>query len=237
MSLEELKLDSEEISSLLSIAKRTRTKNALMAEKHKIDTEMVNISIKARAAIAQQTDTKNRVKNVNGEPSSKKYLVELNEYAWDQSDKFVKLFVTLDGVQKLTEDDVKVTFTEKSILLLVQNLNNKDYSLTINNLLHPIDVVKSYRKIKTGIVAIYMKKIAEGKTWSHLTTIEKRLKDKQDEEMKENMSGDADGAIINLMKKMFQNGDAQTKQMIAKAWTESQEKIMTGDRSSPYSME
>lgn len=230
MSLEELKLDSEEISSLLLVAKRTRTKNALMAEKVKIDTEMVNISIKARAA-AQAKTHQGPVKNANGEPSSKKYLVELNEYAWDQSDKFVKLFVTLDGVQKLTEDDVKVTFTDKSILLLVENLNNKDYSLTINNLLHPIDVVKSYRKIKTGIIAIYMKKSAEGEKWSHLTTIEKRLKDKQDEEMKENMSGDADGAIIHLMKKMFQNGDAQTKQMIAKAWTESQEKIMSGERS------
>lgn len=137
------------------------------------------------------------------------------------------MFITLDGVQNLPEDDVSVTFTDKTMVFHVKNLNNKDYGLTINNLLHPIDVVKSYRKVKTGMVAIYMKKKEEGTNWSHLTAIEKRLKDKQDAEMKDDMKGD--DAIVNLMKRMFQNGDTQTKQMIAKAWTESQEKMMKNE--------
>ncbi|XP_055844278.1 calcyclin-binding protein [Episyrphus balteatus] len=234
MSLEELKLDVEEITNFLAQSTRQRVKNVLMVEKHRIETEIVNIEIKAKAAAAEKSPKQSNANagkeasiSTHGEPSSKKYLVELNEYAWDQSDKFVKMFVTLEGVQNLSENDVNVTFTDKSMVLHVQNLNNKDYSLTINNLLHPIDVVKSYRKIKTGMVAIYMKKTEEAKTWSHLTLIEKRLKDKQDADMKNDMKGD--DAIVNLMKRMFQSGDAQTKQMIAKAWTESQEKMMKND--------
>ncbi|XP_055914404.1 calcyclin-binding protein [Eupeodes corollae] len=236
MSLEELKLDVEEITKFLAQSNRQRVKNVLMVEKHRIETEIVNIEIKAKAAIEKPANpTKiscNESNPSQGGPLPKKYLVELNEYAWDQSDKFVKLFVTLDGVQNLTEADVNVTFTDKSMVLHVQNLNNKDYSLTINNLLHPIDVGKSYRKIKIGIVAIYMKKTEEAKSWSHLTLIEKRLKDKQDADMKNDMKGD--DAIVNLMKRMFQSGNAQTKQMIAKAWTESQEKMMKNDHSSSF---
>lgn len=233
MSLEELKRDVDEISNFLAQSTRQRVKNVLIVEKHRIETEIVNIELKAKAAAAEKPKPSNiansgkEVLSKNGEPNSKKYLVELNEYAWDQSDKFVKLFVTLTGVQNLSENDVNVTFTNKSVVLNVQNLNNKDYSLTINNLLYTIDEVKSYRKIKNGIVAIYMKKSEEGKTWSHLTVIEKRLKDKQDADMKNDMKGD--DAIVNLMKRMFQNGDAQTKQMIAKAWTESQEKMHKND--------
>lgn len=238
MSLEELRKDVEEISNFLSNSTRQRVKNILVSEKHRIETEILNLELKAKAASAENpkpSDITNAGKETvtkNIEPVSKKYLVELTEYAWDQSDKFVKLFVTLADVQNVAENDVNVTFTDKSMVLHVQNLNNKDYSLTINNLLYPIDVAKSYRKIKTGIVAIYMKK-NESKTWSHLTVIEKRLKDKQDADMKDDMKGD--DAIVNLMKRMFQNGDAQTKQMIAKAWTESQEKMMKNDLKDPLS--
>lgn len=32
---------------------------------------------------------------------------------WDQSEKFVKIYITLKGVHKIPVENVKVTFTEK----------------------------------------------------------------------------------------------------------------------------
>lgn len=157
-----------------------------------------------------------------------RYLVELNEYAWDQSDKFVKLFVTLEGVQNIDESNVVVTFNENSMVLHVSDLNGKDYGLTINNLLDNINVEKSYRKVKQGMVSIYMNKNKEGKHWDHLTTIQKRLKQKSDDEFKNIDDANPENALVNIMKKMYNSGDSKTKQMIAKAWTEGQQKAHLG---------
>lgn len=92
----------------------------------------------------------------------KRYECEISNYAWDQSDKFVKFFISIDGVQDATEENVVVTFTPNSIQLKVINVRNKDHKFEVKNLLHEIDVENSYRKIKTNSVAIYAKKAAEG---------------------------------------------------------------------------
>ena len=162
---------------------------------------------------------------------SHRYFSELTEYGWDQSDKFVKIFITLAGVENLDESAIVTKFTENSLNVNVNNLRDKDYGLVINNLLEPIDVVKSYRKIKTGMIAVYLKKAKEGNHWSCLTSIHKRLKEQADSEMKSSDSDNPSDALVNIMKKMYQSGDSKTKQMIAKAWTESQEKIHKGDGS------
>lgn len=156
----------------------------------------------------------------------------MTEYGWDQSEKFVKIFVTLGGVQHLDESSVVIKFTTNSLNVQVNNLNGKDFGLVINNLLEPIDVDKSYRKIKTGMIAIYLKKSKEGRHWPCLTSIQKRLKDQQDTELKTTAdSENPQDALVNIMKKMYQTVDTKTKQMIAKAWTESQDKIHKGDAS------
>lgn len=213
--MEELQKDSAEIQALLENSTRLRVKEALTKLKAEVDHEISVLELKSRIAAEEKS------------APPKRYLAELTEYAWDQSDKFVKLFISLDGVQNIDENNVSANFTEHSVNLLVSDLKGKDYGLTVNNLLMPINVEKSYRKVKTGMVAIYMKKRDEGNHWSHLTTIEKRLKQKQDEDLK-NEANSGEDALVNIMKKMYNSGDSKTKQMIAKAWVESQEKARTG---------
>lgn len=164
-------------------------------------------------------------------PNIFSYNVELNEYAFDQSDKYVKIFVTLKDAQKLQETDVTTNFTLHSMRLSVINLNDKDYSLTIKNLLHEINVEKSYSKIKTDMIAIYLKKQKECLNWEYLTSIEKKLKDAKDSTYKKGLDVDEEdpsAGLMNLMKKMYDEGDTSTKQMIAKTWSESMNKQRTG---------
>lgn len=155
-----------------------------------------------------------------------RYLHELTDYGWDQSPKYVKLFITLNGVQNCPEEAVTVNYTEHSLQLHVRDLNGKDFGLTVNNLLYAIDVEKSYRKVKTDMVAIYLKKAQEGQDWDVLTSIQKRLKQKQDSELSNDSNPES--SLVNMMKKMYNSGDTKTKQMIAKVWTESQERARFG---------
>lgn len=73
-----------------------------------------------------------------------------------------------------------------------------------------------------------------GKKWSHLTSTEKRL----DDIKKSALNADTDFAsgkddpgagLMKIMQNMYEKGDAETKRMIAKAWTEGQQKTMSPD--------
>ncbi|SPP78809.1 calcyclin-binding protein [Drosophila guanche] len=218
MSMEQLKSDVAEFAALLEQAKSARVKGVLTTGKAEVEREIVNLEMKARLAAERQA---------SGSSEAKRYLHELTDYGWDQSAKFVKLFITLNGVQGCSEEAVTVNYTETSLQLHVRDLSGKDFGLTVNNLLHAIDVDKSYRKIKTDMVAIYLKKAEEGVNWDVLTSIQKRLKQKQDTEMTKD-TDNPESTLVNIMKKMYNDGDSKTKQMIAKAWTESQEKSRMG---------
>jgi len=227
--LDELMKDLGELKELSEKALRKRVQGILGVEIRKIETEI--IQIRDQIAAASNSD----VAGVSSVPKpttnqTKRYEVELTNYGWDQSDKFIKLFVTLDGVHGASDDDVQAIFNPSSIVLQIKGVNNKDFKLNINNLLEPIDVEKSYRKIKTNMVTIYAKKVKEGSKWSHLTTIEQRLKTAKDNMLKDSAddgdidSKDPSAGLMNIMKKMYQSGDAETKRMISKAWTEGAEK-------------
>lgn len=149
-------MDLAELNSISETLKRPRNIDAISLQKKRIETEISNL----RAQVDTILETP-KVRIANTE--AKRYECEISNYAWDQSDKFIKFFIGLDGVQNSSEENVVVTFTSNSILLKVANVQNKDYKFEVNNLLHEIDVDKSYRKIKTNSIAIYAKKTTEGK--------------------------------------------------------------------------
>lgn len=143
----------QELKTLADKAQRTRNKDFILLQIRKLETELGGLN-----AVSVPTSTYASVPAAG----NMRYESELTQYAFDQSDKFVKLFVTLSGVEKVPEENVSAEFTPNSLVLTIKDLNNRDYKLQINNLLESIDVSKSYRKLKTGMVVIYAKKLKEG---------------------------------------------------------------------------
>ncbi|KAK9310696.1 hypothetical protein QLX08_000023 [Tetragonisca angustula] len=218
---DELKLDIEEFNNLLRQANRQKSKDVLSLEIRKLQTELTKLIEENK--ISQINPT-----NVVSNSSQKYYEVKLNNYGWDQTTTTMKLYVTLKDVHQLPKEAVTCNFTEKSFDLHVLGLNNKNYSLTINNLCEDIDSDKSNVKIKVDMVIISLvKKVA--KYWSHVTSVEKRIKESKTSSVPD-MSEDNDPgtSLMNLMKKMYQEGDDEIKKTIAKAWTETQEKKAAG---------
>lgn len=145
-----------ELSTISEQLKRSRNVDAISLQRKRIETELSNL----RAQLAETKSDAPKPKTVSTE--NKRYECEISNYAWDQSDKFVKFFIGLDGVQNSPEENVIVTFKPNSILLRVIDVQNKDHKFEVNNLLDEIDVETSYRKIKTNSIAIYAKKSSEG---------------------------------------------------------------------------
>uniref|UniRef100_A0A8D0GJ01 Calcyclin-binding protein n=1 Tax=Sphenodon punctatus TaxID=8508 RepID=A0A8D0GJ01_SPHPU len=214
--MEELQKDLEEVKELLKKASRKRVCDALMVEKNKIEMEMKSEPLPSK--LKAETTEEER-------PLAMGYTVKINNYAWDQSDKFVKIYITLNGVQQLPAENVQVHFKERSLDLLVKNLNSKNYTMMFKNLLKPISVEGSSRKIKTDMILILCRKKREEK-WECLTQVEKASKEK--EKASYDTSDPSEG-LMTLLKKMYTEGDDEMKRTINKAWVESREKQAKGD--------
>uniref|UniRef100_A0A8B9WMM0 Calcyclin-binding protein n=1 Tax=Bos mutus grunniens TaxID=30521 RepID=A0A8B9WMM0_BOSMU len=236
-ALEELQKDLEEVKVLLEKATRKRVRDALTAEKSKIETEMKNkMQQKSQrkaeltenekpAAVVAPITTGYTVKISNygkGIEEARIAFVELlREVGWDQSDKFVKIYITLPGVHQVPAESVQVNFTERSFDLLVKNLNGKSYSMIVNNLLKPISVEGSSKKVKTDTVLILCRKKAENTRWDYLTQVEKECKEK--EKPSYDTETDPSEGLMNVLKKIYEDGDDDMKRTINKAWVESRE--------------
>ncbi|RZF46417.1 hypothetical protein LSTR_LSTR012492 [Laodelphax striatellus] len=213
----ELKLDVAELSRLSGICERTRVKDLISVETRRLETEISRLT-----ELQQATQPANGA--VESKPSTvsqnKCYDVKISNYAWDQSDKLVKIFVTLENVQNLPEDNVICTFTDRSFELVVKGLENKNYLLPIKNLLEEINPNESKWKVKKNSVVVFLTKKESAKTWSHLTSVEKKAKEaKAPPKFKDN--ADVSTGIMDVMREMYENGDDEMKRTIMKSWAES----------------
>lgn len=221
MYFPKVKSDIEELNSLLKQAHRQRTKDVLTLELRRLQTELAKLLDENKDALIKPTTPS---LNTN----QKCYEVKLNNYGWDQTRTTVKIYITLKDVHQLPREAIICDFSEKALDLRVFGLDNKNYHLPINNLCAEIDTERSNFKVKTDMIVVsLMKKVA--KDWSHVTAVEKRIKEAKSPSMPD-MSEDSDpgASLMNLMKKMYQDGDDEMKKTIAKAWTESQEKQRSG---------
>ncbi|KAK2508373.1 hypothetical protein MC885_002259 [Smutsia gigantea] len=150
LAAEELQKDLEEVKMLLEKATRKRIHDALTAEKSKTETKIKNKMQQKSQKKAEPLGNEKPAAVVT--PITTGYTVKISYYGWDQSEKFVKIYITLTGVHQVPAENVQVHFTERSFDLLVKNLYGKSYSMIVNNLLKPISVEGSSKKVKTNTV-------------------------------------------------------------------------------------
>uniref|UniRef100_A0A2R8MYD5 Calcyclin-binding protein n=1 Tax=Callithrix jacchus TaxID=9483 RepID=A0A2R8MYD5_CALJA len=208
-----LQKDLEEVKVLLEKATRKRICDALTAEISKIETEIKNKMQQKSQKKAELLDNEKPAAVVA--PITTSYTVKISNYGWDQPDKFVKIYITLTGVH------------QRSFDLVVRNLNGKSYSVIVNNLLKPISVEGSSKKVKTDTVLILCRKKVENTRWDYLTQVEKECKEK--DKPSYDTETDPSEGLMNVLKKIYDGGDDDTKRTINKAWVESRQKQAKGD--------
>ena len=128
-----------------------RTKQALDIEIKKIETEIGAIQASLAESVASSDE----------KPKKTKYVKELSEYAFDQSDKFVKIFNPFSDA-KINDEDVQFDVTASSFNLYIKG-DHKDYRFQVRNFLKKVDVKGSFRKVKKDeMVTVYLKKVIDG---------------------------------------------------------------------------
>lgn len=224
-SIEELKLDVAELQKLCSEASRSKVKDILTLEIRKLQTDI----IKKAEQLKQAAE---KLGNSDGSSSGNTPLVksdegrlytkEITTYAWDQSEKFMKIYVTLNGVKNIAEGNVTSQFTDRSFKLYVKALDDKNHSCEVSHLFAEVDPSKSYHKIKTDMVLIMLKKVEEKNTWAYVTEKEQKTKDKKKPKMGDN--SDPNDGMMTMLQQMYDDGDDEMKRTIGKAMYESRQK-------------
>lgn len=214
-TVEELRADVDELKRLSELATRQSIKDLLLIETRRVETEISK----------QLAESISNVEIKPSVPSSvnKCYDVNITNYAWDQSDKFFKIFVTLNNVQTLPSDNVTCQFSERSVELAVKNLEGKNHNLLIKNLAETIDQAKSYWKVKSDMIVIFLAKQRQSVKWDAVTLDEKRIKEAKASKL-DSKSDDPQASMMNLMKQLYEDGDDEMKRTIAKAFVESRNK-------------
>ncbi|GIY35708.1 calcyclin-binding protein [Caerostris darwini] len=184
MSAISLRKDADELLRLAMLTEVENVKRILTSEASRL----------VQAAEAEEKLSKVAPKKVVQIPQR---TIKLQNYGWDQSDKFLKLYVTMEGVQNFPAADITATFGE-------------------------IIPAESYHKVKSDMVILFLKKTSTN-TWPCVTETEQKVKDLKTPKM-DTQDEDPGANLMSLMKQMYQDGDDNMKRTIAQAWTEARDK-------------
>jgi len=223
--INEYELDVAELKTLLSQASRASIKQVLQSHLDKCQNDLVRLK-------AEKERLERLASLAASDSSAGIYTKKIDTFGWDQSDKFVKIYITsLNDVDKVKESDVVCKFTDRSVDLTIKNLNKVNYKLAFNNLLHDIVPEASYFKCKSDMIAVFMKKADGAKNWPHVTQVENKTKEKALPKFDDKT--DPQEGLMSMMRKMYEEGDDEMKRTIGKAFSESREKGMRGGEGMP----
>lgn len=217
--IDELEQDIAELRALEASAQRSRVQQILSIEVRKLETELIRERERQGAATAASAEARN---TASQHSRNTPFTTKITNYAWDQSDKFVKLYITLPGVHELPAESIKSAFGTRRLELEVSALAGRNHHLLITNLTNDIVPNSSYHKVKTDMVTVFLRKASSDK-WSDINGLDKKAKEPKVPKP-EMDGGDPGSSLMNMMKQLYDEGDDEMKRTIAKAWTEAREK-------------
>lgn len=215
-NLETVEKDIQEIESFIEQSKRPNITRVLKdqlillrstykSEKEKYDKEH------------NQNESQNHIKSDN----TTNY-VSLMKYSFENSDKFAKVYFIDDfpNLKDHPSDKIKSTFYETGFEVIVNDWKGKNFRFACNNLNKKIVPSESKAKAtSTGLVVSLKKEKTE--YWDALEKKKSMISEPSENSM--DKSADPTAGLMNMMKEMYQNGDENTKRMIAESWMKAQE--------------
>eukprot|EP00696_Hemimastix_kukwesjijk_P009939 gnl/Hemi2/22522_TR7509_c0_g1_i1.p1 gnl/Hemi2/22522_TR7509_c0_g1~~gnl/Hemi2/22522_TR7509_c0_g1_i1.p1 ORF type:complete len:256 (+),score=52.34 gnl/Hemi2/22522_TR7509_c0_g1_i1:58-768(+) len=225
---EEYSLDLAELKSLLAQAVRSRNRtcleNQISTVEAKLKQEQAKTPISPVGAASPTAPPPPASSSSSTTPSATTPapapvgdFTTISSFSYDQSPKTVTVYVSLPDVGSLPKDAVDVVFTSTSLSLTVRGLGGRNHRLFVPQLCHEIIPDKSEFSVRPSRVNIKLAK-KESTHWEDLRPKKEKFKPKASD------VEDPSAGIMNLMKNLYDEGDDQMKQTIAKAWTESRNK-------------
>lgn len=228
----------DELSRLITLTENTQVKIHLQRE---VDRQTMALENQAKIEkMAEEIKIKqdqnantNQVKAVAKQAGFKRK--KLSTYSWDQSDKRIKFY--LKGTKNLVdENDVQILYPEddqtcdKISILCTSKADKQDYLFEFPKFSDEINRNAAVTiKVKSSYILVSLLKKNSG-NWEHLLA-EDQVKSKAKADQMASMGGlggdeggDPQAGLMNMMKKMYEDGDDEMKRSLNKAWEQSRNK-------------
>jgi calcyclin binding protein len=128
--------------------------------------------------------------------------------------------------KECTTDQLDVVFDKWSVEFRLRGYRNQNLIFSIKRLFGEIIPSESKYLLKNNSLNLVLTK-RENKSWSQVAFKEEKLGGKSEKaEEKE----DPQAGIMNMMKKMYEEGDENMKRTIAEAWTKANDKKAQGEQ-------
>ena len=108
----------------------------------------------------------------------------ISSYAWDHSNKFVKVYLTIPGLEKIPDAQIEAVFGERSLVLSVAGVSTPPVNRRLNvpTLCHAVreDQCSWVRK-PSDMLLIKLRKASDGQEWASLndSAAKKELQQKE----------------------------------------------------------
>jgi hypothetical protein len=219
--LGELEKIVADINKLEPLAETSFCKRMLSRERDVLDNEITKEKQriareekKAQAEAVQQQQQQQQQKDEaaqSGEapPAAPIAYGKVASYSWDQSEKFVSIYISWKGIGSLPAGAVTHEFLSTSFQVQIRDEGQGSKELSIPNLCHPVDTEKSKVVTKADRIVLKLKKQNLGTEWSDITDTADKKKAERDKRIEK---GDLKGADTNtLLADMFANASDEDR--------------------------
>ena len=95
----------------------------------------------------------------------------ISNYAWDHSSKFVKVYLTIPGLEKIADAQIEAVFGERSLVLSIAGVSTPPVNRRLNvpTLCHAVrDDLCSWVRKPSDMLLIKLRKATDGEEWASL---------------------------------------------------------------------
>lgn len=149
----------------------------------------------------------------------------IQSYGWDETDKAVKLYISLPGCGAIQQSECSIVLTPTSMRFCLNNpaTPRQLYLTPLCKEIITTTTVATMVKCKTNDVVVTLTKKDVGKWWNLLEKASAAKKSATPDAAEDPSAG-----LMKVMKQMYDDGDEEMKRTIGKAWAESREKQNAG---------
>ncbi|KIH52042.1 SGS domain protein [Ancylostoma duodenale] len=218
MDAKELTLDVDELRLLLTSSKRPAVQEWIKSKIEEIERRIASQKEKQPAAVSHSIDSSPATDaNKSATPSSLP-TVKVTNYGWDESDKFVKVYITLQGVHNANPSTIQHSFSNLLVTFYLYLNYVLDNTFFTETRYASCNDEEEDRREEVGTA--YQTGIRRETEESCFR------KPKFDDKA---MGDDPQASLMTMMKQMYEEGDDELKRTIRKAWHEGQNKRNTAE--------
>jgi len=212
-----------ELALLLRHAKRDVSQELLQGELDRIKREKLSSSAPAAPQPRPPPAAPQPVKVTTETPSTSIRFGSFSRYSWDQSAKWVKVYLTVDGLEGVCDEKISAIFEDEALRLEIVGLgvmpHNRRLALSVLGGRVLPDDCRWIRKPPDTIL-LKMRKATDGEEWASLdNSAAKKAKEHQ-----EKVEANKGKSTAELLSQMYAEADEDGKAALSKAWEEGREK-------------